>query len=163
AALARQPDVVHIRHVARNADRRLHDRFGLVEPKVPQQFRQDLLAAAFIHGFVKPIAVALGVEPVAPPDGCAWRLAEDFRLVEDRQLTDPVQMLKTQKPAASRVAAGELSHLIEELLARRSDRERHPARVGYAGDAEERVWIAESFVRLSQAIPQRPGPSGVQR
>ena len=99
--------------------------------KMVQQFRQDLLAGALIHGFLHHIAVALGIEPVAPPDRqCLAAGSRTSGCVEDRQRDHPVRVLQGQKPAASRAAVGEVGDLIEDFLAGRRDRECHPARVG---------------------------------
>src|SRR5215831_6318656 len=84
AAHSGEPDIVNKRHVARHANRGRHDRGQVpVEPKVPQRLLQDLRAGALIHAFTHKIAVAFGIETVAPPDARARRLADDFRLVEE--------------------------------------------------------------------------------
>src|SRR5262249_55551128 len=81
-----EPDIVNIRHVARHANRRRHDRGQVpVEPKVPQRLLQDLRAGALVHAFAHKIAGAFGIQTVAPPDARARRLADDFWLVEDGQ------------------------------------------------------------------------------
>ena len=90
----------------------------VLEAKMLQQFRQDLIAGALIHGFLDPCAFALGKEPIAPPDQGSWRLAEDFRLLEDRQRDHPGRVPQSEKSAASRAAVGEVGDLIEEFLCR---------------------------------------------
>src|SRR3984957_11631377 len=85
AALALQPDVVDVGHVAGNADRRAYDCFRLRGPflhlEVMQNFPQDLPASAFIHGLPAERAIVLRMKPIAPPNIGAWRLIEDFRLL----------------------------------------------------------------------------------
>ena len=159
AATPGKPDVVDVGQVARHANRRRHDRVELlVEMQLPQRLFQDLRAGASIHALLDEIAVAVGIKAVAPPDARARRLADDFRLVEDRQRQDPARVLQRHEPAASRLAAGQRGHLVDELGACVGDRERHPERVGYPGRAEENVGIAEIRAALREALPQRPGP-----
>ena len=79
----------------------------------------------------------------SPPDARAGRLADDFRLVEDGQRQHPARVLQSHEPAASCLAAGQRSDLVDELGPFVGDREGHPQRVGYPGCAEENVGIAE--------------------
>src|SRR4029077_20587572 len=162
ATLAAQPDVGDVGHVAGNADRRAYDlfrfRLPFLQTDMLQQFPQYLLACALIHGLWIEVAFLLRKEPIAPPDKCTWRLAEDFRLLEDRQRDHPVRIFQSQEPAASRVAVGQIGDLIEELRAGRGHGERYPARIGDPVVTKECIRISEALVLPRQRLPQGPRP-----
>src|SRR5215475_6577899 len=65
---------------------------------------QDLCAGALNHAFAQKIAVAFGIQTVAPPDARAGRLADDFRLVEYGQRQHPARVLQSHEPSAPRLA-----------------------------------------------------------
>jgi len=56
---------------------------------VLQRLLQDFRAGARRHRFAHKIAVALGIQTVAPPDARALGLADNFRLVKDGQRQHP--------------------------------------------------------------------------
>ena len=116
-----------------------------------------------IHAFAYEIAVAIGIQAVAPPDARAGRLADDFRLVEEGQRQHPARVFECHEPSASRLAAGQRGHLVDEFGPCVGDCEGHPARQGDPGLPEECVGFAEFRAPLGEARPQRPGPSARPR
>src|SRR5260221_10119685 len=112
-----------------------------------------LRAGALIHAFAHKIAVAFGIQTVAPPDARARRLADDFWLVEDGQRQNPARVLQSYEPAASRLAAGQRGDLLDEFGPSVGDRESHPARQGHPGLPEECVGFSEFRAPLGEARP----------
>src|SRR5262249_7384028 len=96
-----------------DADRRRHDGVALlVEPQLPQHLFEDLRARAFIHSLRDKVALALREQAVAPPDVRAGWLADDLRLMEDRERQHPARIDQADEPALSGLAAGECGHRV---------------------------------------------------